>query len=62
MPRATPGERRNTACLPSSMSTVLELLRVYMERDMAELGRIVSLPPHQLSAALSAWLDRKSVV
>jgi hypothetical protein len=30
--------------------------RVYMERDMAELGRIVSLAPHQLSAALSAWL------
>jgi hypothetical protein len=27
------------------------------ERDMAELGRIVSLPPQQLSAALSAWLE-----
>jgi BetI-type transcriptional repressor, C-terminal len=32
-------------------------LRVYMERDMAELGRIASLPPHQLSAALRAWLE-----
>jgi AcrR family transcriptional regulator len=39
----------------SKEAVFLELLRVYMERDMAELGRIVSLPPHQLSAALSAW-------
>jgi AcrR family transcriptional regulator len=41
----------------SKEAVFLELLRVYMERDMAELGRIVSLPPHHLSAALSAWLE-----
>ena len=41
----------------SKEAVFLELLRVYMERDMAELGRIVSLPPHQLSAALGAWLE-----
>ena len=41
----------------SKEAVFLELLRVYMERDMAELGRIVSLDPHQLSAALSAWLE-----
>ncbi len=41
----------------SKEAVFLELLRVYMERDMVELGRIVSLPPHQLSAALSAWLE-----
>ena len=28
----------------SKEAVFLELLRVYMERDMAELGRIVSLP------------------
>jgi AcrR family transcriptional regulator len=38
----------------SKEAVFLELLRVYMERDMAELGRIVSLPPNQLSAAASA--------
>ena len=41
----------------SKEAVFLELLRVYMERDMAELGRIGSLAPHQLSAALSAWLE-----
>ena len=41
----------------SKEAVFLELLRVYMERDMVELERIVSLPPHQLSAALSAWLE-----
>jgi AcrR family transcriptional regulator len=41
----------------SKEAVFLELLRVYMERDMAELGRIVSLAPRQLSAALSAWLE-----
>jgi AcrR family transcriptional regulator len=41
----------------SKEAVFLELLRVYMERDMAELARIVSLPAHQLSAALSAWLE-----
>ncbi len=41
----------------SKEAVFLELLRVYMERDTAELGRIVSLAPHRLSAALSAWLE-----
>ena len=41
----------------SKEAVFLELLRVYMERDRAELGRIVSLAPHRLSAALSAWLE-----
>jgi AcrR family transcriptional regulator len=41
----------------SKEAVFLELLRVYMERDMAELARIVSLPAHQLSAALSSWLE-----
>ena len=41
----------------SKEAVFLELLRVYMERDMAELGRIVGLAPRQLSAALSAWLE-----
>jgi AcrR family transcriptional regulator len=41
----------------SKEAVFLELLRVYMERDMAELGRIVSLAPQQLSAALNAWLE-----
>jgi AcrR family transcriptional regulator len=41
----------------SKEAVFLELLRVYMERDMAELGRIISLAPQQLSAALSAWLE-----
>src|SRR5260370_33034683 len=41
----------------SKEAVFLELLRVYMERDTAELARIVSLPPHQLSAALSTWLE-----
>ncbi len=41
----------------SKEAVFLELLRVYMERDTAELGRIVSLPAHQLSTALSAWLE-----
>ena len=41
----------------SKEAVFLELLRVYMERDMAELGRIVGLAPQQLSAALNAWLE-----
>jgi AcrR family transcriptional regulator len=41
----------------SKEAVFLELLRVYMERDMAELERIVSLAPQQLSAALNAWLE-----
>jgi AcrR family transcriptional regulator len=41
----------------SKEAVFLELLRVYMERDMAELERIVGLAPQQLSAALNAWLE-----
>jgi AcrR family transcriptional regulator len=41
----------------SKEAVFLELLRVYMERDMAELGRIVSLAPQQLPAALNTWLE-----
>jgi AcrR family transcriptional regulator len=41
----------------SKEAVFLELLRVYMERDMAELERIVSLAPQQLPAALNAWLE-----
>ena len=41
----------------SKEAVFLELLRVYMERDMAELERIVSLAPQQRSAALNAWLE-----
>ena len=41
----------------SKEAVFLELLRVYMERDMAELERIVGLAPQQLPAALNAWLE-----
>jgi AcrR family transcriptional regulator len=41
----------------SKEAVFLELLRLYMERDMAELDRIVGLAADQLSAALSAWLE-----
>jgi len=41
----------------SKEAVFLELLRVYMERDMTELERIVSLAPQQLSAALNTWLE-----
>src|ERR1700733_8728504 len=41
----------------SKEAVFLELLRLYMERDMAELQRIVSLDPGKLSAALTAWLE-----
>ena len=41
----------------SKEAVFLELLRVYMERDMAELGRIVSLSPHQLGRhPIVPWL------
>ena len=36
----------------SKEAVFLELLRVYMERDMAELEADRQSPPHQLSAAL----------
>src|SRR6202166_4196624 len=41
----------------SKEAVFLELLRLYMERDIAELERIVSLAPDQLSKALKAWLE-----
>ena len=41
----------------SKEAVFLELLRLYMERDMAELQRIVSLDTGKLSAALTAWLE-----
>jgi AcrR family transcriptional regulator len=45
----------------SKEAVFLELLRLYMERDMAELERIVSLAPDQLSKALKAWLETMHV-
>lgn len=41
----------------SKEAVFLELLRLYMERDMAALERIVALDPDQLSAALTRWLE-----
>ena len=41
----------------SKEAIFLELLRSYMERDMSELDRIVSLDPNQLSAAVTGWLE-----
>ncbi len=41
----------------SKEAVFLELLRLYMERDMAELERIVSLNPDKLSAAVTGWLE-----
>ena len=41
----------------SKEAVFLELLRVYMERDMAELARIVSLDPDKISAAVTGWLE-----
>jgi len=41
----------------SKEAVFLELLRLYMERDMAELKRIVSLDPDKLSAAVTGWLE-----
>ena len=40
----------------SKEAVFLELLRQYMERDMAELERIVGLDPERLPAALTDWL------
>jgi AcrR family transcriptional regulator len=40
----------------SKEALFLELLRLYMERDMAELERIVRLDPDKLSAAVTGWL------
>ena len=41
----------------SKEAVFLELLRLYMERDMAELKGIVSLDPDKLSAAVTGWLE-----
>jgi AcrR family transcriptional regulator len=41
----------------SKEAVFLELLRLYMERDMAELERIVSLDSDTLFAALTRWLE-----
>ncbi len=41
----------------SKEAVFLELLRQYMERDMAALERIVALDPDQLSTALTRWLE-----
>ena len=40
----------------SKEAVFLELLSLYMERDMAELERIVGLDPERLPAALTDWL------
>jgi len=41
----------------SKEAVFLELLRLYMERDMAELARIISLDPDKISAAVTGWLE-----
>jgi AcrR family transcriptional regulator len=41
----------------SKEAVFLELLRQYMERDMAALERIVALESDQLSMALTRWLE-----
>ncbi len=41
----------------SKEAVFLELLRLYMERDMAELERIVSLESDELFAAVTKWLE-----
>jgi AcrR family transcriptional regulator len=41
----------------SKEAVLLELLRLYMERDMAGLDQILSLDQAQLSAAVTKWLE-----
>jgi AcrR family transcriptional regulator len=41
----------------SKEAIFLELLRLYMERDMRELERIVNLDLDQLSGAVTSWLE-----
>jgi AcrR family transcriptional regulator len=41
----------------SKEAVFLELLRLYMERDMAELERIISLGSGELFAAVTTWLE-----
>jgi AcrR family transcriptional regulator len=45
----------------SKEAVFLELLRLYMERDMAGLERIVALEPNELSAALTHWLETMDI-
>lgn len=42
---------------PNKESILLELLRLNMERDMAELEKILSLKPGEMHGAVSDWLD-----
>jgi AcrR family transcriptional regulator len=41
----------------SKEEVFLELLRVYMERDMASLESLLKLAPEQLSGAVTKWLE-----
>jgi AcrR family transcriptional regulator len=45
----------------SKEAVFLELLRLYMERDIAELERIVGLDQDELSAAVTRWLEAMHV-
>src|SRR5437868_2021235 len=45
----------------SKEAVFLELLRLYMERDIAELERIVNLDPKKLSRAVTGWLETMHV-
>jgi AcrR family transcriptional regulator len=42
---------------PNKEAILLELLRRYSDRDMAELERLVGLEPNDLRAAVTAWLN-----
>jgi AcrR family transcriptional regulator len=46
---------------PNKEAILLELLRRYSERDMAELKRFVSLEPDDLRAELTEWLNNAFV-
>jgi AcrR family transcriptional regulator len=45
----------------SKEAVFLELLRLYMERDMAALQQIVALDSDQLSPALTHWLETMDI-
>jgi AcrR family transcriptional regulator len=45
----------------SKEAVFLELLRLYMERDMAALEQIVALDSDQLSPALTHWLETMDI-
>lgn len=42
---------------PNKEAILLELLRLNMERDMAELEKILSLKPDEMQGAVSEWLN-----